>query len=304
VKISNGIFGSILLSLAVTACGASRPPAELVDARAAYAKAQASETASLVPAEIHIAQTSLDTAEREFKHDGNSGRTRDLAYVAMRVAQRAEVLGTLAVARGNAQSAERDREHLQTTIISDQKSKLQSAEGAIQEQNQELAKKQAELQNQRQLTEAERTARVAAEQKVKDAMDALARSTSVKSDTRGTVITLSGSVLFATNQAAILPGAQTQLNQVAEALKTQAERHFTIEGHTDNQGTDTVNAALSERRAAAVRDYLVVRGVAASAVSVKGVGASRPIADNKTTEGRAMNRRVEIIVGNDASAQN
>src|SRR5262245_27854217 len=110
------------------------------------------------------------------------------------------------------------------------------------------------------------------------------------------VITLSGGVLFATGESRILPGAQDQLNKVAEALKTQAERHFRVEGHTDNQGTARVNDDLSRRRAEAVRDYLVVRGVSSQAITAVGLGSTRPVVDNRTTEGRAMNRRVEIIV--------
>jgi outer membrane protein OmpA-like peptidoglycan-associated protein len=135
-------------------------------------------------------------------------------------------------------------------------------------------------------------------------MDALSKSLAVKADTRGTVITLSGGVLFATGQATILPGAQVQLNQVADALRTQAEHHFTVEGHTDNQGTDAINNDLANRRANAVRDYLVVRGVAAEAITAQGVGSTRPVADNKTTEGRAMNRRVEIVVDRTVTATN
>lgn len=127
-------------------------------------------------------------------------------------------------------------------------------------------------------------------------MDALSKSLAVKADTRGTVITLSGGVVFATGQATILPGAQAQLNQVADALKTQAEHHFVVEGHTDNQGTDAINNELSTKRANAVRDYLVVRGVAAAAITAQGFGSARPVGDNKNPEGRAMNRRVEIIV--------
>jgi len=118
----------------------------------------------------------------------------------------------------------------------------------------------------------------------------------VKSEARGTVITLAGGLVFATGRSVILPGAQSQLNQVADALKTQAEHHFSVEGHTDNQGTDKINDDLSLRRANAVREYLVVRGVAPAAISATGFGSSRPVGDNKTAEGRAMNRRVEIIV--------
>ena len=88
----------------------------------------------------------------------------------------------------------------------------------------------------------------------------------------------------------------TAASSIADALKTQAEHHFLVEGHTDTQGTDKINDALSTRRANAVRDYLVVRGVAAAAITATGSGSRRPVADNKTAEGRAMNRRVEIVV--------
>jgi outer membrane protein OmpA-like peptidoglycan-associated protein len=69
-----------------------------------------------------------------------------------------------------------------------------------------------------------------------------------------------------------------------------------VEGHTDSQGSDDLNLKLSEDRAAAVRDYLVSRGVAADRLSAVGVGEKRPIADNTSAEGRANNRRVEIVI--------
>jgi outer membrane protein OmpA-like peptidoglycan-associated protein len=159
-----------------------------------------------------------------------------------------------------------------------------------------LVKEKESLVKEKEATAAERAARLDAEKKAQDAMDVLAKTLAVKSEARGTVITLSGGVVFETGRATILPGAQAQLNQVADALKTQAEHHFVVEGHTDNQGTDKINDALSTRRANAVRDYLVVRGVAAAAITAAGSGSRQPIADNKTAEGRAMNRRVEIIV--------
>ncbi len=282
---------------AVAACGASRPPAELVDARAAYAKAEQSNAAKMTPAELHVAKVALDDAEREFDDDDDSQETKDLAYIAQRMAQRAVALGNAAAAGDAAASFADEKDKTQNDIIASQEGQLRATKGQLQ-------KKQGELVEERQTTEAERQARLDAEQKAADAekraqesMAALAKSLAVKDDTRGTVITLSGGVLFATNKATILPGAQAQLNQVADALKTQAERHFTIEGHTDNQGTDALNNDLSLRRANAVREYLVVRGVSANAVSASGLGSTRPIGQNKTTEGRAMNRRVEIIVG-------
>ncbi|PZO31710.1 MAG: flagellar motor protein MotB, partial [Betaproteobacteria bacterium] len=65
-------------------------------------------------------------------------------------------------------------------------------------------------------------------------------------------------------------------------------------GHTDSIGSDAYNQKLSERRAQAVKDYMVSKGVAADRIQIKGMGESQPVADNKTKEGRAKNRRVEI----------
>jgi len=285
------------LAVLVAACAAHVPPKELVDARAAYDHAAAQEATSLVPAELHVAKESLDVAEHKFADDPDSQDTRDSAYIAMRKAQRAEALGTVAAATDSKHTAERERTRTQAQIISAQQGQLASAQDQI-------ARERASLAQQKQLTEQERAARLDAEKKAKDAMDALSKSLAVKADTRGTVITLSGGVLFATGQATILPGAQAQLNQVADALKTQAEHHFTVEGHTDNQGTDAINNDLSSRRANAVREYLIVRGVSADAISAQGFGSTRPVADNRTTEGRAMNRRVEIVVDRAVTASN
>ncbi|HZJ62445.1 MAG TPA: OmpA family protein [Kofleriaceae bacterium] len=289
---------------ALLACSAHLAPKELVDARAAYDRAAASNAPKLVPAELHVARESLDVAERKFADDPDSQDAIDSAYIAMRKAQRAEALGDAAAANNSKVIAEREQTRTQQAIIENQQGKLQKTESQLAKERDTLAKERDSLAKQIQMTAEERQKRIDAEKKAHDAMDALSQSLAVKADTRGTVITLSGGVLFATGQATILPGAQAQLNQVADALRTQAEHHFTVEGHTDNQGTDAINNDLSNRRANAVRDYLVVRGVAAAAITAQGVGSTRPVADNKTTEGRAMNRRVEIIVDRAVTATN
>ena len=83
------------------------------------------------------------------------------------------------------------------------------------------------------------------------------RLTEVKGESRGVVITLSGSVLFASNQATLLPEARKRLDRVYDVLGTTRERHLIIEGHTDSHGSDSYNLDLSQRRADAVRNYLV-----------------------------------------------
>ena len=278
------------------ACASAPPPKELVDARDAYRRAEAGAAAKMVPAELHVARESLDAAERSFGDAPTSWDAIDSAYIALRKAQRAEALGNAAVAVKAKEGSDKEARRAQQDLLLTTDAKLRNTEGALAKERDSLAKERESLAKEREATASERAARLAAETKAKDAMDALAKSLAVRSEARGTVITLSGGVVFATGRATILVGAQAQLNQVADALKTQAEHHFSVEGHTDNQGSDRVNDGLSARRANAVRDYLIVRGVSAAAITATGFGSSKPVGDNHTAEGRAMNRRVEIIV--------
>jgi outer membrane protein OmpA-like peptidoglycan-associated protein len=157
-------------------------------------------------------------------------------------------------------------------------------------QNKELAKTASQL-------EAEKVARLSAEEKLAGAMKDLATIAAVKEDARGVVITLTGSILFASGKFALLESAKTKLNHVAEALKSQSgEKTMVVEGHTDSQGTDSINQPLSLNRASAVRDYLVGRGVDTNRISAVGMGSTRPLLDNANAENRANNRRVEIII--------
>ena len=133
-------------------------------------------------------------------------------------------------------------------------------------------------------------------------MAALAKLAAVKEEARGLVITLSGSVLFRSDEATLLPEAQTKLGQVADALMAEKERTIVVEGHTDSQGADAYNLDLSKRRAEAVRSFLVSRGYDAGKVSAVGIGEARPLGDNATAEGRANNRRVEIVIQPKATA--
>ena len=142
---------------------------------------------------------------------------------------------------------------------------------------------------------AERRSREEAEQRADAAMKEVAKVAKVKQTERGTVITLLGSVLFAFDEATLLPSAQRSLDDVANALKDR-KGVFVIEGHTDSIGTDSYNEQLSQKRAKAVADYLSSRGVERDQIKTVGKGKENPIASNSTPEGRANNRRVEIII--------
>ena len=101
-------------------------------------------------------------------------------------------------------------------------------------------------------------------------------------------------LLFKMNKSEINESSFESLNKVAELLKSN-EKSLELIGHTDSVGSSTYNQTLSQNRASAVKDYLVSQGVT-NEISAIGKGEDSPIADNSTTEGKALNRRVEFIL--------
>jgi OmpA-OmpF porin, OOP family len=102
-------------------------------------------------------------------------------------------------------------------------------------------------------------------------------------------------VLFDTNSAVIKSVSKPGLNKLATALKAQS-KSVEVQGHTDNQGSAAINTPLSQRRADAVRRYLLQQGVAADSLTAKGYGATQPRADNSSDEGRRQNRRIDFKI--------
>jgi outer membrane protein OmpA-like peptidoglycan-associated protein len=279
----------VLLAMAVVACGETLPPKELVDARAALERAQKGDAQRLKPAQVYEAKQALDRAEDRFKETGDSMETKDLAYVAHRKAELAEAEAEIAIANDAKLKAVREKEDLV-------KQALSSTQGELSKTKQQLEAERRKLEEERKKLEDERAARLEAERRLKQAIDDLAKIAAVKEESRGMVITLSGAVLFASGKWELLPAAQVKLNEVASALNSSKDRDIVVEGHTDNQGTVQSNLELAQKRADAVRDYLISRGIDAARIKATGIGQARPIADNASPEGRANNRRVEIIV--------
>ena len=101
-------------------------------------------------------------------------------------------------------------------------------------------------------------------------------------------------ILFKPGSDRLTDSSYISLDQLASLLLAHAEWHLTIEGYTDNSGTQAKNLLLSRKRAAAVKDYLEKKGVAEAHLEAAGYGQASPIADNGTPQGKAANRRVEL----------
>ncbi|HEY5955065.1 MAG TPA: OmpA family protein [Polyangiaceae bacterium] len=266
----------VTLALPISMACSGGVPRSLADARTAYQRAAQGPASQLTPAQLHVAQTSLVVAEKTYDDEGDSANARDRAYVAQRKAELAEIQAAIVAANQRAELANRQ-------LVSMNEQQRVSTERDLSTTRSALAAEQARRQE--------------AEKRASEALAQLASVAAVKKEARGTVITLSGQVIFASGKADLLPAARTKLDQVATALKqSDSGTQFLVEGHTDSRGSAALNQDLSTRRAEAVRAYLVSQGVPADRITSQGLGPANPVADNDTAEGRANNRRVEIIV--------
>ncbi|WP_437807272.1 OmpA family protein [Sorangium sp. So ce1078] len=295
--------------VAATGCSAAMPPKELVDARDSYKRAAQGTAASLAPAQLDTAKQALSRAEGAFNEDPESQQTRDLAYIADRKAREAEAAAALQQAQRDKAEAEEDFKELSQEQLASAKDALQSGQQQIERERQARAQAEsARVQAESARTAAEKArqeaeaARREAERVANAALASLKEIAAVKEEKRGVVITLSGAVLFASGKSELLPIAKEKLNQVATTLKDQGSPPLRIEGHTDSTGSAQVNRKLSLDRADSVKAHLVSVGLPADKIATVGHGPDRPVADNASAEGRANNRRVEIIV-NPTSAQ-
>ncbi len=109
-------------------------------------------------------------------------------------------------------------------------------------------------------------------------------------------VSLKAGALFDVNKAELKPAGKAELDALAAKLKDAQVEGITVTGHTDSSGSKQLNQSLSERRADAVKAYLVSKGLDGSRIDTKGAGDTQPVASNNTAAGRAQNRRVEIDI--------
>jgi outer membrane protein OmpA-like peptidoglycan-associated protein len=198
-------------------------------------------------------------------------------------------------ARADADRARQEAE-LAAQRASQEKQEAQAAQAAalaqqqaLQAENEKARALQEEAERGRQRAEADK---VAMRARLLQQLNAVL----VTRDTARGLISTMPDVLFENARYALRPAARESLARVAGILLAYPDLRLEVDGHTDSVGSDAYNQDLSEKRAGAVRDYLVQQGIPLSTVTTMGFGKTQPIASNSNAAGRQQNRRVEVVV--------
>lgn len=281
--------------LALGACSSMPTTTPLLDqARGDFTAANNTpQVSSYAPLEFKQASDAMDAANAAAAKKESLETIDKLAYIAkQKIATAREVANQKnAEAEIAASGKERDQVRLAARTAEADRAKADAA-------NSQAAAAAAQAQAaaaQGQVADAEARTREA--QARAAALEAMMVDLQAKKTERGMIITI-GDVLFATGQATLTPAGMTNLRKLAEVLAQNPERTVLVEGFTDSVGGDAYNLALSERRAAAVRDALVSMNVESRRIAMKGYGKAYPVAANDTAGNRQLNRRVEIVLSN------
>ncbi|OGP66440.1 MAG: hypothetical protein A2170_07900 [Deltaproteobacteria bacterium RBG_13_53_10] len=255
----------------------SRLMALLEVERAEKAKREAEQARAIARAEAALAEgAKREAAERAKETDRARKETEAMARETERARKEAEAM---------ARETERARKEAEAMAReAEQASLLAVAETEKAEQSRLLAMAEAAKAEQ---------ARVEMDQLSRELSDLKAKQTE-----RGIVLTM-GDVLFDSGKADLSSVAIRNVDKLADFLQQHPARNLLIEGHTDSVGSDEYNLALSEKRANAVRDQLVAKGIAAERITPMGYGKKYPMAGNDTPAGRQQNRRVEVVILNE-----
>lgn len=328
---------SALATAVFSACASNAPNASLESARVSVNRtADNPEVVRRAPLELKAARDTLDKADNVWRNDRDEGEVNHLSYLAK---QRAEVALNLARSRQvdedvkdassasdklrlEARTREAEKARMDAAVAQNQtqaaqaqarQSQIDAANAqqsaATAQQNAVAATRMAAAERAQSVASQEAAAaeRLRAEQAAGAAsaaqdrvrqLEAQLRDIEGKQTERGLLVTL-GDVLFAFNKAELTPQAGPRLDKLAAFLKQFPQRKLLVEGYTDGVGGDVYNNELSERRAESIRDALVQRGVDATRIVTKGYGKAYPVGDNANTEGRAMNRRVEVVIADE-----
>lgn len=277
---------SVVAVSMLAACASRNAPLEpLQNARAAVNTAMNNpKVVQLAPLELKNATDTLTRADNAWNKDANTAEATHLSNLAVQRAQ---------IAENVARTRQLDTDIQQAGVDAERRRLQGSAARANEQASQARA---AADQARQQATTAEQRAAASAAQ-VKSLQSQLNELQAQQTE-RGLLVTL-GDVLFEFGKSELTSQAGPRLDKLAEFLTQFPNRKLLIEGYTDSVGSDSVNQSLSQRRAESVRQALVSRGVAADRITTQGYGKQFPVADNGSPEGRAMNRRVEIVIADE-----
>jgi outer membrane protein OmpA-like peptidoglycan-associated protein len=227
-------------------------------------------------------------------------RKMEITY-ARQAVQRAEDARLVTLRRqaaerqADAEAAKRDAQNqAQQSELAAERAKAAQAEADADRARAEAAAAEAQAR----ATAASKSAENA--NAVREKLRAQLNSVLATSETaRGLIVNMSD-VLFDTGKYTLKPNTQISLAKVSGILQAYPGLKLQVEGYTDSVGSESYNQKLSENRADAVRDFLVTQGVQPDNISSTGYGEAKPVADNATAQGRAQNRRVQLVVSGDA----
>jgi len=265
------------LAAALAACvSAPQTNAALESARAQVATAEADpNVARYAPLDLEAARKDLAAAEAAAARHDEAGITQ-AAYLAAQTARLAEAHAAAKADDARVAHGQEERDRIQMAARAREANVAAEQRDVAVEQRDQAAQQAARLQAEVEQLKANKT-------------------------DRGLVLTL-GDVLFDTGRAELNPGAAVKLDQLAQFLNQHPDRRVEIDGFTDSVGSDAYNETLSQRRADSVKAALVVRGVDAGRINTEGYGKAYPVASNNESGGRQLNRRVEVVIGDNGNA--
>jgi len=289
-------LAAALIAAGTLAACASRAPLDSVEQARATVNRTVTDpvVAQYAQLEAKTASDTLARADRIWSDKHDAAEANHLAYLATQQAQTAQATAQARKTDAEIKQAgsETDRLRLEART---REAELARQQAAAQARNAQAAQQQAMSAEQRAAAQA--AAAQSAQDRVRQ-LEAQLRDIEGQQTERGLLVTL-GDVLFAFNKADLTSQAAPRLDKLAGFLRQFPDRRLLIEGYTDSVGGDAYNMELSQRRAQSVQSALVQRGVDASRITARGYGKAYPVADNGTAEGRAMNRRVEIVIADE-----
>jgi outer membrane protein OmpA-like peptidoglycan-associated protein len=262
-------------------------PIELIQAEYSLAIAAAAGAKEFVPNHYSAAEAKLLAARTGWasKRSADRNSARGIAREAVILGEDARRAGLVARADADARA---QREAAAEAAAATERERAAQAAAEQQRATEVAIERAARLA----ANEADARARAEARAELLNRLNAVLPT---RESERGLVSEIGG-VQFATATANLNPPARESLARFSGIVASYPELRFTVEGHTDNVGSDLTNNELSLRRALSVRDYLISLGVPAASIEVQGYGPYRPVADNGSADGRARNRRVEIVL--------